>query len=88
VQTPNFGFPVEPHYRTIGIHWLPEQARVALLRKRRLGFYPKAASLDEAMRYAEDAILLTHGQMAELFPDARIEREKVAFLTKSLIAIR
>jgi hypothetical protein len=88
VQTPNFGFPIEPHYRFPMIHWLPEQVRLSIIRRRGCGFYPRAQSMDEGMRYVEDAILLTYGQMAELFPDARIEREKVALMTKSLIAIR
>lgn len=88
VQTPNYGFPIEPHFRAPAIHWLPPQTRVWMIQKFGIGFYPRAKSLDEAMRYVEDAILLTAQQMAELFPEARIEREKFALMTKSLVAVR
>jgi hypothetical protein len=76
VQTPNFWFPVEPHYRTPLIHWLPQPWQVAILRSRACG-----CILDQAR-------LLDAGAMAELFPDAAIERERFAGFTKSLIAIR
>lgn len=88
VQTPHFWFPVEPHFRFPLFHWLPEPVRVAIVRRMACGFFPRAETLDDAMRFVEDSVLLTQTQMAALFPDALIERERVALLTKSLIAIR
>ena len=38
VQTPNFWFPVEPHFLTPAWHWLPMGLRVAMLRRRRWGW--------------------------------------------------
>jgi hypothetical protein len=67
---------------------MPEQWRARLHMRRRLGFYPKAESFDQAMRDCQRAQLLDYRQMAELFPEAEIMREKVGPLTKSLIAIR
>lgn len=88
VQTPNFWFPIEPHYRAPVIHWLPPMWRRGLVMRRALGFYPKAQTLDEAHRIMADASLVDAREMAELFPEARIERERVLGLTKSLVAIR
>lgn len=88
VQTPNFWFPIEPHFRTPFIHWLPEPWRAAIVSRRACGFYPRAASYDETRRILDDARLLDGKAMAALFPDAVIEHERVAGLTKSLIAIR
>jgi len=88
VQTPNFWFPVEPHFRTPFVHWLPESWRVAIVMHRACGFYPRARSPNEARRILDDARLLDRRAMAELFPDAAIERERFAGLTKSLIAVR
>ena len=88
VQTPNFWFPIEPHFRVPLIHWLPEPWRVGIVMRHACGFYPRARSRDEARRILDDARLLDCGAMAELFPDAAIERERFAGFTKSLIAIR
>ncbi|MCG6203117.1 class I SAM-dependent methyltransferase [Rhodopseudomonas sp. HC1] len=87
VQTPNFWFPIEPHFRTPFIHWLPEPWRVGIVRARACGFYPRAKNVDEAREILADAQLLDAAAMAELFPDSVIERERFV-LTKSLIAVR
>jgi hypothetical protein len=88
VQTPNFWFPLEPHLRLPFVHWLPEPWRVSIVMRHACGFYPRARSCDEARCILDDARLLDPRAMADLFPDARIERERFAGFTKSLIAIR
>jgi 2-polyprenyl-3-methyl-5-hydroxy-6-metoxy-1,4-benzoquinol methylase len=87
VQTPNFWFPIEPHFRTAFMHWYPESVRAAMLLRKKRGFH-SADTLDTAMRNIQSANLLTARQMAALFPDAEILREKFGPLTKSLIAVR
>jgi len=87
IQTPNYWFPIEPHFRMPVIHWLPEPWRIAIVKARACGFYPKAKNEDEARVILSDATLLNFAAMKTLFPDYTIEREKVIF-TKSLIAIR
>lgn len=88
LQTPDFWFPVEPHYRTIGFQWLPESARASLLMSRRLGFRGPSKNFDAAMRDIQEVNLLTARQMRELFPDAELKRERVFGFSKSLIAVR
>jgi hypothetical protein len=88
IQTPYFWFPMEPHFRTIGYHWMPPQWRVKLLLRRSLGFYPMAADIHGAMDCVEGIYLLDKNQFKALFPDGRIISEKVCGLTKSLIAVR
>jgi hypothetical protein len=88
VQTPNFWFPFEPHLRTPFIHWLPDPWRVAIVRHRACGFYPRARTADEARSILDDARLLDAAAVAELFPDAALVRERWFGFTKSLIAIR
>jgi hypothetical protein len=87
VQTPSFWFPYEPHFRTVGFQWLPLAVRARLLLKRTRGFR-SAKTFDEAMAQVESVNLLDHGQMRELFPDAKILRERMGPLTKSYMAIR
>lgn len=88
LQTPYFWFPMEPHFRSLFFHYLPEQTRARRLMKRKHGFRGPYATMDEAMDAVQTACLLDMTQMRALFPDARIEREKIVGLTKSLIAIR
>jgi hypothetical protein len=88
VQTPNFGFPIEPHFRMPFFHWLPETMRASmLLRWRKIGFR-RAETLERAMALVQEIHLLTGRHMAHLFPDAKIRRERVGPFVKSLIAIR
>jgi methyltransferase family protein len=88
VQTPAFGFPVEPHFRVPFFHWLPEPVRLRLVMSRACGYYPRARSIDEAMHYIEDATILDERRFRRLFPDAKIERERIGPLTKSFVAVR
>lgn len=89
IQTPNFWFPVEPHFRSLFFHWLPRPVRRFLIMHRNFAFHRKADCFTEAYRIIDDADLLDHADMVELFPDARIEKERFAIiLTKSLIAVR
>jgi SAM-dependent methyltransferase len=86
VQTPNFWFPVEPHFKLPIVHWLPEPARIAVLKA--VGRMPRSASPAESRRAVRRIFLIGARQLATLFPDAEIWREKVAGLTKSLVARR
>jgi hypothetical protein len=88
VQVPYFWFPLEPHFRVPFFHWFPEQIRYRLLLKRKLGFHKKEENVGDAVAMIQSAKLLDRRQFAALFPDAHIISEKVAFLTKSLMAIR
>ena len=88
IQTPNYWFPIEPHYMTPFFHWLPLPARTWLLMHFQLGSFRKAGNIDEAMRKAEDARLLTYRMFQSLFQEAEIQTEKFCFLSKSLIAYK
>lgn len=88
VQTPNHGFPIEPHFSAPFFHWKSEQARARALMTRRHGFCERAGDMGEAMRMVQHARLLDRAQFRFLFPDARWPDEKVLGLTKSLIAVR
>lgn len=89
VQTPAFGFPIEPHFRAPFFHWLPMPMRVWWTRHMALGAYPRAETIDDAMRFCEDAILVDAARFRALFPEpARLVKERLFGLTKSFIAIR
>lgn len=87
VQTPNFWFPMEPHFRTVAIHWLPHPVRRAMVMSKARGCFHRASSIDEAHWMLSDSSLLDIAEMRQLFPEATIQREKMLGLTKSLIAV-
>lgn len=88
VQTPNYWFPLEPHCMTFFIHWIPRPARIWLVRHFRLGHWPRATSVDEAMQRIDSARLLTKNMLRSLFPSSRIRCERLFLLPKSYTAIR
>ncbi|HZZ89789.1 MAG TPA: methyltransferase domain-containing protein [Caulobacteraceae bacterium] len=88
VQTPYFWFPIEPHLSAPFVHWAPAPMQARWLIKRGHAFVARTDDMASAMRAVQDARLLDKAMMRHLFPDARLEEEKVAGLTKSLMAIR
>lgn len=88
IQTPNFWFPVEPHFRAVALHWFPRPLQRALVMRRDFAFHRRAATLTDAYKILDDAALLDLADMRDLFPDATIEKERVGPFTKSLIAVR
>lgn len=88
VQTPNFWFPMEPHARTLFLHWLPEPLRFRVVMARKCGFWTKAPTVDEAMHTIQSSELIDMRMMKALFPDGEMHRESFYGFTKSLMAIR
>lgn len=87
VQTPNYWFPVEPHFHFVGWHWLPESVRVAILRRRRCGWRDRTRDPAAARAHVREVRLMTRGELQRMFPEARIEAERAYGLVKSWIAI-
>ncbi len=85
VQTPDPRFPIEPHYSTPLIHWLPRDAMRAAL-----PFTPWAVltkqTTQELDRWHECTRLVPRKSLQAMFPEATILVERFAGLPKSLIA--
>lgn len=88
IQTPYFWFPIEPHARTPFLHWVPESIAYRVVMMRRCGFWRRHDTVAGAVRQVQSARMIDGRQMAALFPDAEIRRERFMLMTKSLIAIR
>jgi hypothetical protein len=84
VQTPNRGFPFEPHYKLPIVHWLPQRHRRKVLQF--LGRVPR--DMDRATEAVRSINLINASKMAELFPDCEIRKERVIGFAKSLVAVR
>lgn len=88
VQTPNFWFPIEPHFMVPVFHWLPEPVRVALVRRFDLGHRNRQPDIGKAVEEVESVNLLNRKMFSFLFPDGHLAIERLIGLPKSLIAIR
>lgn len=88
VQTPNRGFPIEPHLVAPFVHFLPRRAQVFLARWATPWGWAHRPTAAQARAYLDDIRLLTYDDMRRLFPDCTILRERFLGLTKSLIAVR
>ncbi|MEW6252348.1 MAG: class I SAM-dependent methyltransferase [Planctomycetota bacterium] len=88
VQSPNYWFPIEPHFQFVGWQWLPVSWRVAILRRRTCGWRARTPDPSRARALVEEIRLLTRAQLRRLFPDARLIAERFAGFTKSWMAVR
>lgn len=87
VQTPNFWFPMEPHFHVPGWQWMPLAMRVELIRRRRCGWRGPCADATKARELVKEVRLLTGSEMRKLFPGSMLLRERFGGMTKSWIAI-
>ena len=88
VQTPNYWFPVEPHFLTPGWQYLPEGVRVWLLRRWRFGWRGPCSDADEARHLVSEVRLLRRREMTWMFPEAELVTERFGSLAKSFVAVR
>ena len=92
VQTPNRWYPIEPHLLTPIVHWLPRNWQRAWITKWTVWDFVERPTPDRRdfyiQHYLNDIRLLSASELAALFPDAKILRERTLDFTKSLIAMK
>ena len=86
VQTPNKYFPIEPHFLVPGFQFLPVRVRVAMVRRWKLGWWPRIPDKTAAQKEVESIRLLTKGEVQKLFPEAEIGVERFLGMPKSFFA--
>ncbi len=87
LQTPNRYFPIEPHFLLPFFQFFPFQVKVWLIMHFNLGWYKKTTNKEKAEALANSAILLSYKTLRNLFPNARIYRERFLGFTKSFVVI-
>lgn len=87
-QTPNFWFPLEPHYGLPFIHWLPEPTRLFLHSTVNVGYAKRTSSWEETMTLVDYTRMVSRRLLANLFPDGIHETERFMLMAKSLIVYR
>lgn len=87
VQTPYRYFPLEPHWLFPGLQFLPFAIRYRLAARWPLA-HSRPASEAAALSEVQWTELVGVAEMRAYFPDSRLVRERLAGLTKSLVAVR
>jgi hypothetical protein len=85
VQTPNFWFPIEPHFMFPLFQFFPIAVRAWLLMRMPLAYAGRIGTREDARRVAEGVRLLSRSEFCSLFPGAALYRERLLGLTKSFI---
>ena len=88
VQTPNYWFPMEPHFMTPFFQFLPESVRITLVQNFALGWFGRAKDFNSAKAIVDSCNLLTKQDLETLFPEAKLYKEKIGFLVKSFVVIQ
>lgn len=92
VQTPNRWFPVEQHLFTPFIHWLPKSLQKVIVPRCTVWSTLTRVSAEERRffldHYLDDVRLLTSRELHDLFPEARLIRERILGLTKSFVVVK
>lgn len=89
IQTPSRYFPIEPHWLFPGFQFLSTDAQARVIQHWPIGADAgRTWNRDQARELARGVQLVTPAQMREYFPDGILLRERLAGLTKSIVAVR
>lgn len=88
VQTPNRGFPVEPHLVTFGLHWLPRSWQRRCIRWLSVWGWVARPTQAQIDAFVASTRMLRAAELRRLFPRCEIVRETVLGLTKSFCVVR
>jgi hypothetical protein len=86
IQTPNFWFPIEPHYLVPGFQFLPLSCRAWLSSRFSLGWMKRAPSYAAAKKEAASIQLLTGAQLRQLLRGCELHAERIGPFVKSWMA--
>ncbi len=88
-QTPNYWFPIEPHFPMIPFnHWLPNPVRARLMQILPVAHAGRAKDLAMASDFVDSARLISRSQLCALFPATLVHAERLLLLAKSYTAVR
>jgi hypothetical protein len=87
VQTPNFWFPVEPHFQIPGWQWMPADLRISVIQKWRCGWRGPCPDPVQARQLVDEVRLLSRRELKAIFPGATLLAERFCGLVKSWTAV-
>lgn len=85
IQTPNYYFPIEPHFLFPLFQFLSNKTKIKIISKFNLGWFEKQTNELKAEELARSIRLLNKNELKHIFEDCKIHTEKFFFLNKSFI---
>lgn len=86
IQTPNYWFPIEPHWVFPFFQYFPKTFQYWLTQHFQLGHIPRKPNYQDAKNQVDEIRLLSKREYALLFPQSSIYSEKFAGFNKSFVA--
>lgn len=87
VQTPNYWFPMEPHFHVPGWQWMSLALRTFIIRRWRCGWRGPCANPEQARELVREVRLMTAGELQQIFPSGTLLAERFCGLVKSWTVI-
>jgi hypothetical protein len=87
VQTPNFWFPMEPHFHVPMWQWMPMEVRVFLIRRWRCGWRGPCSDLTKARELVAELRLMRRHELEMMFPGGTLIPERFCGVVKSWTAV-
>ncbi len=89
IQTPAYECPIEPHYLSLFVHYLPHSIQKRIVRWCTLWAWIQRPSQKEIDAMVKTTRLLRKSEMQQLFPDCILITERLLWIIpKSYIAVR
>jgi len=85
VQTPNYYFPMEPHFLVPFFQMMPREVRARLHANFNLGWHKKTGCIKKARENIAFFRLMKRRELEEMFPQGKIYEEKFAGMVKSFV---
>ncbi|MFZ1323246.1 MAG: class I SAM-dependent methyltransferase [Ignavibacteria bacterium] len=85
LQTPNYYFPLEPHFLYPFFQFFSHKKKTELIQKKDMGWYKKQENLDDAEALADSIRLMKKSELKNIFKNSKIHSEKYFLFTKSFI---
>jgi hypothetical protein len=86
IQTPNYWFPIEPHWVFPFFQYFPKNLQYWLTQHFQLGHIPHKPNFQDAKIQVDEIRLLSKKEYALLFPHSSVYLEKFAGFNKSFVA--
>ncbi|NLN94608.1 MAG: class I SAM-dependent methyltransferase [Bacteroidales bacterium] len=85
LQTPNYYFPVEPHFLFPFFQFMPLWLKTRLLMNFNLGWHTRISDKEKAREICRTIRLLKKSELKKLFPESEIHKEYFFGMVKSFI---